>query len=111
VIKRVGLQTSSTAPSPNGFYAKAPTCDNTDFTVVRVCSSNSARARPLVDRRPLASGGIGGASPPKRSARRSSASTTARRVVTSKEVPFSNASISSRDGRRSETGRVMLASQ
>ena len=82
-------------------YAKAPTCDNTDFTVVRVCSSNSARATSssLVDRRPLASGGISAASLPKRSARPSSRSTTVRRVATSKVAPFSNPSMSSRDGR------------
>ena len=88
-------------------YAKAPTCNNTAFTVVRVCSSNFARARSRspVDRRPLASGGMsGGASLPKRSARSSSASTTARRIAACKEVPFSNASISSRDGRRSMDG-------
>ena len=93
-------------------YAKAPTCNNTAITVVRVCSSNFARARSRspVDRRPLASGGDG-ASLPKKSARSSSASTTARRIVACKEVPFSNASISSRDGRRSMDGCCMLADE
>ena len=45
------------------------------------------------------------ASLPNRSPRVSSASTTARRAVMFKEVPLSNASISCRDGRRSDPGR------